>query len=304
MGRREEFREAMAVGRILLADGAWGTELQKLGLDTGDCPEAWNVDRPDEIRKLTRAYAEAGADLLMTNTFGGNRFRLRALEHHGKVEAYNRAGAAIAREVADAHGKWVAASVGPTGELIEPRGLASRRQMYEAFREQLEALKAGGVDAVMVETMSDPDEMRVAAQAAKDLELYCFATMTFNPGPDGYRTYTGVTVAEAAQALNESAADAAGTNCGTGLADMLHVVRQMRPLTHKPLLVQANAGLPQTVNGKLVYGDTPAHMAALLPDLIAAGAQVVGGCCGTTPEHVKAFRAVADALNAKRGPAA
>ncbi|MCZ7647065.1 MAG: homocysteine S-methyltransferase family protein [Planctomycetota bacterium] len=300
MSKPPAFLSRLAAGEILLADGAWGTELQKLGLGTGECPEAWNVEQPERIRELAEAYCAAGADLLKTNTFNGTRYRLRALEHEGKVEPYNRAGAEIAREVADRHGVFVAGCVGPTGEYAEPRGLLTRKQLYDAFAEQMRALKAGGVDVALIETLSDLDEAAVAAEAARDLDLPAFVTVTFHPEPGGYRTLTGIPAPEAARALDALPAAGVGSNCGTGLADMVHILRQMRPHTAKPLVVQANAGLPRLEGGRFVYDDSPAQMAALLPELVAAGAQLIGGCCGTTPEHIRAFRAIVDALNAGR----
>jgi 5-methyltetrahydrofolate--homocysteine methyltransferase len=296
MAAKRSFMERLGAGEVLLSDGAWGTELQKMGLEAGACPEEWNVSHPEQVRRLVRSYLEAGADMVLTNSFGGNRFRLRRHGSAERVREFNLAAARISKEEAARRGAFVAASVGPTGEFVEPLGLVSEAEMQGAFTEQIAALKEGGADAVVIETVFALEEIRLAIKAAKDLGMICFATMTFDAGAAGFKTMMGVSTERAAVALTEYGADVVGTNCGNGIENMVKVVREMRPHTGKPILVHANAGIPQLVQGRVTYQETPELMAGKLKELIAAGANIVGGCCGTTPAHIKAFRAVLDGM--------
>jgi 5-methyltetrahydrofolate--homocysteine methyltransferase len=297
--RLERFKQRLAAGEMLLADGAWSTEMQKHGLQIGDCPEEWNVTQPEKVRQIARAYLEAGSDFCLTNTFCANRYRLLRRELPDRVREFNVAGARLSREVADTYGRLVAASVGPTGEYVEPEGLLRKDEMYAAFREQIVALKEGGADAVWIETMSALDEAVLAVKAARDAGLYCMASMSFDATPEAYQTVLGATVEEATRALDAAGADVIGTNCGNGMPEMIALARIMRAHTAKPLLVKANAGLPEIVGGKRLYRQTPETMAALIPELRAAGVSIVGGCCGTTPAHIRAFRTVIDRINKK-----
>ncbi|MCY3019848.1 MAG: homocysteine S-methyltransferase family protein [Planctomycetota bacterium] len=294
--RLEKLKSRLAAGEMLLCDGAWGTQMQRMGLAVGDCPEEWNVTQPEKVKQLAREYYAAGADLGLTNTFGGNRYRLERYGFTDKVREFNTAGAALSRQVADEFDRTVAASVGPTGEYVEPEGLLKEREMYDAFHEQIAALKEGGADAICVETMYALDEALLAVKAARDLGMFCVASMTFDSTPDGVKTVLGVSVAEAVKALDAGGADVVGTNCGNGMAQMVELARLMRPVTRKPLLVRPNTSLPETVDGKTVQHETPEGMAASIRMLRDAGVAVVGGCCGTTPEHVRAFRAAIDKL--------
>jgi 5-methyltetrahydrofolate--homocysteine methyltransferase len=287
-------------GDVLLADGAWGTQLQLRGLEIGDCFEEWNVSHGDEVQSIARAYFEAGADFCLTNTFGANRYRLTRQGFAGELDRFNRAGVELSLRAAAPFGRAVFASVGPTGEYIEPEGMVTRKEMYAAFHEQMLALKAGGAEAVNIETMYVIEEACEAVRAAKDLGLTCAASMTYDSTPDGYRTMLGASVGECTRALDGAGADIIGSNCGNGIREMVEIARVLRQFTRKPLIVRSNAGLPRTVDGVLVYDETPEMLAAAVKEMIDLGINVVGGCCGTTPEHIRTLRPLIDAVNAAR----
>jgi len=289
-----DFMTRLSAGEVLVSDGAWGTELQKMGLPSGGCAEEWNVSHPEQVKQLVRNYCEAGADMVLTNSFGGTKFRLMRHGHGDRVKELNAAAARLSKEVAEDYDRFVVASVGPTGEFVQPLGLVSENEMYQSFKEQIAALKDGGADAVVVETIFALEEIQLAIKAAKDLDMLCFATMTFDPGAQGFKTMMGVTVKQAAKALDEYGADVIGTNCGNGVENMVKIVGEMRAESKKPILVHSNAGLPQLVQGQVTYRESPEIMAAKVKELIAAGAGIIGGCCGTTPDHIRAFRQVVD----------
>jgi 5-methyltetrahydrofolate--homocysteine methyltransferase len=290
--RLQNLIDRLRAGEVLLADGAWGTRMQTLGLQAGDCPEEWNVSRPDEIRRIAREYFQAGADFCLTNTFGANRYRLVRHGFADKVRDFNREGMRLCFEIAAEFERVAAGSVGPTGEFIEPEGLLSRKEARAAFREQMEALKAGGAEWVCIETMYAVDEAVEAVKAAVELGLFCAACMTYDSdGRGGFQTMMGARVEEATHALDLAGADIVGSNCSNGIADMVRIASLMRPATRKPLMVKSNAGLPRKVDGQFVYDESPGMMAQKVAELKASGVAIIGGCCGTTPEHIAAFRA-------------
>jgi 5-methyltetrahydrofolate--homocysteine methyltransferase len=288
---RGKIADAVKSGRVLVSDGAWGTFLQKKGLKAGECPELWCVERPDEVTDIAKSYIDAGADMVESDSFGGTRYKL---EHFGladRAAEINEAAAKASRKAAG-EDKWVIASIGPTGKMLVTEEV-TEAELYEAFKTQVAALEKGGADAVCIETMSDLDEAAVAIRAAKEntkLEVIC--TFSFERTVRGdYRTMMGVSPAAAAEGALEAGADIIGTNCGNGIERMIEIVKEMRAAApDAPILVHANAGLPQNIDGKDVFPETPADMARLAPDLVAAGANVIGGCCGTTPEHIKAMK--------------
>jgi 5-methyltetrahydrofolate--homocysteine methyltransferase len=276
---------------ILLSDGAWGTELTKRGLGAGECPEAWNLERPDDVRAVAAAYVEAGSDIILTNSFGGSRVKLAKAGLADRVHDLNVAAARLSKEAAEGRA-LVFASVGPTGELLSPLGDLTEAQAGEAFEEQIAALAEGGADGIVIETFLDLREAQCALAAARRVGgLPVVVSMTFERGPRGLATVFGVTPTQAATRLTEAGADSVGANCGAGMEIMIEAVREMRPLTALPLWAKSNAGLPRLEGGQTVFDETPEAMAARLPDLVRAGADIIGGCCGATPAHIAAFAA-------------
>ncbi|MBN1943116.1 MAG: homocysteine S-methyltransferase family protein [Phycisphaerae bacterium] len=287
--------DRLAEKKLLVSDGAWGTMLQSRGLSGDDCPEEWNVSHPADVRAIASAYVQAGAEMILTNTFGGSRVKLDKKHLGEKVVEFNRAAAALSLEAA---GKaLVAGSVGPTGEFLQPLGLMSEEQMQAVFSEQIEAILSAGVRAICVETMMALEEAACAIKSAKALDatVDVLATMTFEKGAQGYRTMMGVSPAQAVAGLIEAGADVVGSNCGNGIEGMVEVAAEFRQHTDRPILIHANAGVPQLIGGKTVFRQTPEDFAASVDALLDAGATIVGGCCGTTPDHIRAIRRVVDA---------
>lgn len=278
-------------GEILLGDGAWGTQLMQRGLPEGQPPEWFALERPQAIEEVARLYVEAGADLVTTDTFGANSFRLAAHGLAHERERINReAVSAVRRAVGER--ALVSASVGPTGRMLEPFGDTPLEEVEAAFAEQIAVLAEAGADVVCIETMTDLNEADAAIRAARRVApgLPVIATMTFERTARGYFTMMGTSVADAVSGLVAAGADVTGSNCGNGIANMVEVAREMARSAKRPLIFQANAGLPETVEGRLVYHETPEAMAAQVPALLDLGVGIVGGCCGTTPEHVRALR--------------
>ncbi len=283
------FLETVATAGLLISDGATGTYLQEHGLEAGGCPEAFNESHPDVIRGMAEAYFAAGSDMVETNSFGGSRYMLAKYGFGDRVVEFNRLAAELARSVTPA-GCFVLGSIGPTGEFLEPMGSATEQQMYDVFSEQARGLAAGGADAVCIETMSDLGETIVAIRAVKDeTGLPVVATLCFDRGPRGLFTMMGVTPQGAVEALGREGADIVGSNCGIAIQDMIEIVAEMRRATNLPILVHVNAGLPRIEKGEIVYPDTPEFMAEQMKQVVGAGANIIGGCCGTGPDHVRAF---------------
>jgi 5-methyltetrahydrofolate--homocysteine methyltransferase len=288
------FEQLLSSRDYLLADGAMGTLLMAAGLTAGQAPERWNVEHPQAIRSAYRAYIEAGSDIFLTNSFGGSRFRLKLHGLDGRVAELNRAAAQLARAEADAAGRSVAVggSMGPSGELFEPMGTLNFETAREGFAEQAAALAEGGVDVLWIETMSDLQEVRAAFEGARSVtDLPIVTTMTFDTHG---RTMMGVTPVQALEAMRELGAAALGGNCGNGPAEIEGVIQAMHAADPGAALVaKSNAGLPKYVDGEIVFDATPDVMARHALRARALGAKIIGGCCGNTPEHV---RAMAEAL--------
>lgn len=279
----------------VLTDGAWGTQLQARGLPIGACPDAWNLERPAEVESVARAYVEAGSRVILTNTFGGSRPQL---ERHGLADRtveINRVGAALSKRAA-AGRALVFASIGPTGKMLLTEEITAD-ELQAAYTEQAVALREGGADALVVETMTDLEEAAIAVAAAKSTGLPVVASMVFDAGAEKDRTMMGITPEQAVAGLLGAGADAVGANCGQGIEGFITICRRMRAITDRPLWMKANAGLPVMQDGQAVYTVTPEQFAAHVPALRAAGATFIGGCCGTSPDFI---RAVARLLNPER----
>ncbi|MEX0277132.1 MAG: betaine--homocysteine S-methyltransferase [Ruegeria sp.] len=282
----------------ILADGATGTNLFNMGLQSGDAPELWNVDSPDKIRALYKGWIDAGCDLFLTNTFGGTAARLKLHDAQNRVAELNRIGAELGRELADQAGRTVvvAGSVGPTGEIMEPVGSLTHSDAVEMFHEQAEAIKEGGADVLWVETISAPEEFRAAAEAFALADMPWCGTMSFDTAG---RTMMGVTSADLAMIIETlpNPPIAFGANCGTGSSDILRTVLGfVAQGTERPLISKGNAGIPKYVNGSIHYDGTPDLMANYAVMARDAGATIIGGCCGTMPVHLRKMREALDTI--------
>lgn len=276
----------------LMADGATGTNLFNMGLSSGEPPEMWNVEQPQNIRALYKSAVDAGSDIFLTNTFGGNASRLKLHGAQGRVRELNRVGASIGRDIADASGRSVvvAGSVGPTGEIFEPMGSLTHALAVEMFHEQAEGLKDGGVDVLWVETISAPEEYAAAAEAAKLAGMPWCGTMSFDTAG---RTMMGVTSADMTAMVEKLAYPpiAFGANCGVGSSDLMRTVMGFITAgTQRPVIAKGNAGIPKYHNGHIHYDGTPELMGEYAVMARDAGARIIGGCCGTMPEHLRAMR--------------
>ncbi|MFS4439284.1 betaine--homocysteine S-methyltransferase [Paracoccaceae bacterium GXU_MW_L88] len=289
------FSDLLAERGFLLTDGATGTNLFNMGLTAGDAPELWNVDKPDNIRKLYQGAVDAGSDLFLTNSFGGNASRLKLHNAQDRVFELNKIAAELGREVADKADRKVivAGSMGPTGDIFQPVGTLSHEEGVEMFEEQARGLIAGGADVLWVETISAPEEYRAAAEAIGNVGAEWVGTMSFDTAG---RTMMGVT-SEGMVDLVESLGHkpvAFGANCGVGASDILRTVLGMAPTAQRPIVSKGNAGIPKYVEGHIHYDGTPEVMAQYAVMARDAGAAVIGGCCGTMPEHLRAMRAALD----------
>ncbi|MCA3443516.1 MAG: betaine--homocysteine S-methyltransferase [Rhodobacter sp.] len=286
----------------LMADGATGTNLFNMGLSSGDAPEIWNIEHPDSIRSLYRSAVDAGSDIFLTNSFGGNASRMKLHGAQNRVQELNRVAASLGREIADAAGRTVvvAGSVGPTGEIFEPMGTMTHSVAVEMFHEQAEGLKAGGADVLWVETMSAPEEFRAAAEAAQLAAMPWCGTMSFDTAG---RTMMGVTSAAMVEMVEKlpNPPIAFGANCGVGASDLLRTVLGFAAHgSERPLIAKGNAGIPKYHDGHIHYDGTPGLMAEYAVLARDAGVRIIGGCCGTMPEHLKAMRSALESR--PRGP--
>lgn len=292
--------ELLRRARVIIADGAMGTQLQAAGLAPGACGELWNLQHPERVLAVQRTYVDAGAEVLLTNTFGGSRI---ALERHGlgdRVAEINTAAALLAGRAAEERA-WVMGDIGPFGGFLEPVGDTSWSVAYDSFAEQAAALLAGFVDGIVIETMSALEEVEVAVAAARDAGAKLIAaSLTFDATRVGIRTMTGATPQHVAEGLSDLAVDILGINCGTGLkpADYVEIVQAYRTVnTRQPVLVKMNAGAPRLVGDQTVYDATPAEFATAARRLIDEGADIIGGCCGTGPAHITALREAVNHLS-------
>ena len=285
--------------RVLLGDGAMGTQLMLAGLEQGNCGEAWNLSHPDRVLAIQRRYVEAGSDCLITNTFGGSRIMLNRHSHADDVAAINSAAVAIARAAFGDRDGYVLGDIGPFGGLMEPYGEFTEAEVRDAFREQAHALVDAGADAIIVETQTGLEELRLALIAAREAGAPCvIGSMAYDVTLDGstFRTMMGIDPEQAAAFMQEHGADIVALNCGTGM-DMeraRQAVIRYHQATPLPVMAQPNAGQPKLVDMKVVYDETPEQMVKGLVPLLETGLNIVGGCCGSTPDHIRAFRHAMD----------
>jgi 5-methyltetrahydrofolate--homocysteine methyltransferase len=295
-GKSSSWKSCLEIKRVLIADGGWGTEFVQKGLGPGEPPEAWNLNRRNDVFAVASSYVQAGADIILTNTFGGTRMKLGKAGLEPRTADVNRLGSEISRQAAG-NRSLVFASIGPTGEFMKPLGFVSEEEMFRDFAEQAKALAAGGADGIVIETMTDLSEAKAALRAVKEnTKLPVAVTMTFDKGKKGYATIMGIRPEQAAQELERNGADIVGANCGAGIDNMIDLMGAMRTATHLPLWCKPNAGLPELVGGRTLYRETPEMMASQLKVLIDAGANIVGGCCGTMPAHIRLFARERDRL--------
>lgn len=280
--------ETLLEEQPVLLDGAWGTQLQARGLPPGQCSDIWNLSHPQEVEAVARAYNDAGSRIVLTNTFGSNRYTLQDAGFGEQVVEINRAGAVCSRRGCGAE-QLVFGSMGPSGKMLLTADI-SEEELEEAFRVQAVALAEGGVDGLVVETMSDLTEAILAIRAAKSTELPVVGCMVYDSGPEKDRTMMGITPEEQAEAFLMAGADIVGANCGQGIEGFIDICKRLHKASDRPVWIKANAGLPEMDGNQIVYRSTPEDFAALVPSLIRAGCGFIGGCCGTSPAFIRAVR--------------
>ncbi|MCA9240910.1 MAG: homocysteine S-methyltransferase family protein [Planctomycetales bacterium] len=284
----DDLIEQLLAESPVITDGAWGTQLQSRGLSGGDCPDALNLSHPDWVEEVPRAYVASGSRVVLTNTFRANRVALAPYGLADQADAINRAGGEISVRAAQGRAA-VFGSIGPCGKMLMTREL-SAEELRDAFREQAGALAAAGVNALVIETMSDLEEAKLALLAAKETGLPATVCLLFDSGKQKDRTMMGNTPEQAARELADCGADVIGANCGQGIESYVEVCRQLRSATDLPLWIKPNAGAPHVEQGRVVYRTTPEQFAAHGPALVEAGASFVGGCCGTGPDFIRALK--------------
>lgn len=274
--------------RPVVTDGAWGTHLQLLGLPSGTCPDQWNLTHPELVEEVPRSYVEAGSQIVLTNTFRANRVALADYGLADQVVAINQAGGTISRRAAGSRAR-VFGSIGPSGKMLFA-GQVTEDALRSAFTEQAQSLADSGVDALVIETMADLEEAKLAVAAAQTTKLPVVACMVFDCGKDKDRTMTGLTPEQVARELTLAGADVVGANCGQGIASYVAICRRLHGATDRPVWIKANAGVPQIVGDQVVYVTDAEQFAAYGPELVEAGASFVGGCCGTGPDYIRVLK--------------
>jgi len=284
--------ERLRAGETLCGDGGWGTQLMARGLKPGDSPEDLNLSSPEALVEVAALYVEAGAELITTNTFGGSSLKLHSYGLDDRTEEINRAAVEVLKPVV-ADKAYISASVGPTGKLLKPYGDTEPEAIAEAFNRQMGALVEAGADLICVETMIDLGEARLAIEAARSHseDIPIIATMTFDATQRGFFTAMGVTVEQACAGLVEAGADIVGSNCGNGIDKMLEIAAEFAAHSSVPVIIQSNAGVPENRGGEVIYPESPEFMAERVPNLMDLGVAIIGGCCGTGPDHIRALRA-------------
>ncbi len=283
--------ERLKQGDVLVGDGAIGSMLFQKGLQPGECPEYLNFSKPELLEEIAWTYLHAGADIIQTNTFGASPMKLSGYGLEDKTEKINEAAVSnVVKVVVDQ--AYISGSCGPSGLILKPYGDAEADVLYSGFVRQLKSLVEAGVDVLCIETMTDLQEAILAVKAAKTVapEIPTMVTMTFDKIPKGFYTIMGVSIGEAAEGLEKAGADIIGSNCGNGIDNMIKIAREFKRASSLPIIIQSNAGLPENKSGVLIYSETPEYFAEKSQELKAAGVSIIGGCCGTTPEHIRAIR--------------
>jgi 5-methyltetrahydrofolate--homocysteine methyltransferase len=294
--------ERITNGEILVADGAMGTMLFQRGLQSGDCPELLNLTRPEILIEVVQLYLEAGSDIIQTNTFGGSPLKLSDYGLEDKCEEINsKAVECVKKGMQDR--VYISGSCGPSGKLLLPYGDTEPDELKNAFEIQIGALSKAGIDIIFIETMTDLQEATLSVKAAKNIapDIPVVASMTFDKFPKGYFTIMGVSIEDAVKGLVDAGADVIGSNCGNGIDRMIDIAKNLKELSDRPILIQSNAGMPENKNGEVVYPESPSYFEDKTLELIEAGVSIIGGCCGTTPEHVRAIRKAVDSTSRDNG---
>ncbi len=283
-----ELIEQLLKDKPVVTDGSWGVQIQRRGLARGECPDSWNLSKPELVEEVARQYVDAGSQVILTNTFGANAYVLGRYDLGGKVEEINRAGVELSKKAAGDRAK-VFASIGPTGKMLVT-GEVTEAELGEAFSVQAKAIAAAGADAIVVETMMDINEARLAIEAALDTALPVVGCMVFDAGKEKDRTMMGNTPEEMAAEFTKLGVSAVGTNCGQGIEGFIPLCRRIREATDLPVWIKPNAGLPETVDGEVVYTTTAGEFGESVPVLAEAGASFIGGCCGTDEAFIREIR--------------
>jgi len=284
-------------GEILVADGAMGTMLMDFGLRPGEPPELLNLTNTKALEEIASLYLDAGADIIQTNTFGASPIKLSFYSLEDKAEEINRNAVLVVRKVVKDRA-YISASCGPSGKLLKPYGEVEPEEIYCSFERQIKSLISAGVDIICIETMTDLKEATLAIKAAKTISpsTPVIATMTFDPTPKGFYTVMGVNIEDAAQGLEEAGADIIGSNCGNGIENMIKISKEFKKFSSLPLIIRSNAGIPRMQGNEPIYPETPEFMAEKAKELVSIGISIIGGCCGTTPEHIKVLRKMVDSI--------
>jgi len=295
-GSMDNILRRLGRGDIIVGDGAFGTMLMRRGLRQGSSPETVNLQAPELLEEVSSLYLEAGAEIVTTNSFGGSSLRLRHFQLEGEMERIDRVAVEAARKAVGDRA-YVSGSVGPTARLLKPFGDTGPEEIYESFRAQIEVLLGCGADLVCIETMTDVAEAELAVRAAKDIRatVPVMASVTFEKNSRGFRTLMGTTIEDTARRLRQAGADIVGSNCGHGSDAMLAIAREFVQHAGIPVAIQSNAGLPVQSGDGLAYPETPEFFSGKAAEMLRLGVQIVGGCCGTTPEHIRAVRQAVDA---------
>jgi 5-methyltetrahydrofolate--homocysteine methyltransferase len=289
------FFERLKQEKVLVSDGAIGSLLFEKGLNPGDCPERFNLERPDVLAEIVQAYLQAGADILQTNTFGASPLKLADYKLEDKTEEINQRAVEIVKQIVGSKA-LVSGSVGPTGKMLTPYGDVEPATMKDNYRRQISTLIDSGADLLCIETMTDLNEAIIAVETAREIsqDIPIIATMTFDVIPKGCVTIMGNMVAEVCKNLEAAGANVIGSNCGNGTKNMIVIAQEFIDNSQLPIIIQSNAGLPSVINNSVVYQETPSDFNEFSKTLIDMGVSIIGGCCGTTPDHIRAIRQFVD----------